>query len=109
MIAVPHILSTFGVVLPVKEICAEARRRNIFTIIDGAQSVGHITVDLQDIGCDAYYSSLHKWLLAPAGNGILYVRQEVVGDIWTVASSYSWDNDEDHGLRMTQRGTGNVS
>ncbi|NRB62702.1 MAG: aminotransferase class V-fold PLP-dependent enzyme [Saprospiraceae bacterium] len=109
VIAVPHILSTFGVVLPVKEICAEARRRNIFTIIDGAQSVGHITVDLQDIGCDAYYSSLHKWLLAPAGNGILYVRQEVVGDIWTVASSYSWDNDEDHGLRMTQRGTGNVS
>ncbi len=109
VIAVPHILSTYGVVLPVKEICQEARRRGIFTIIDGAQSVGHVKVDVQDIGCDAYYSSLHKWLLAPAGNGILYVRKDVVGDVWTVAASYQWDNEEDHGLRLTQRGTGNVS
>jgi selenocysteine lyase/cysteine desulfurase len=109
VIAVPHILSTYGVVLPVKEICQEARRREIFTIIDGAQSVGHIKVDVQDIGCDAYYSSLHKWLMAPAGSGILYVRKEVVGEVWTVAASYQWDNDEDHGLRLTQRGTGNVS
>lgn len=109
VIAVPHILSTYGVVLPVKQICQEARKRGIFTIIDGAQGVGHVPVDVQDIGCDAYYSSLHKWLLAPAGNGILYIRKEVVGDIWTVAASYQWENEEDHGLRLTQRGTGNVS
>jgi len=109
VIAVPHILSTYGVVLPVKQICQEARKRGIFTIIDGAQSVGHVNVDVQDIGCDAYYSSLHKWLMAPAGNGILYVRKEVVGEVWTVAASYQWDNDDDHGLRLTQRGTGNVS
>ncbi|MEM6378911.1 MAG: aminotransferase class V-fold PLP-dependent enzyme [Bacteroidota bacterium] len=109
VIAVPHMLSVYGVILPVKEICVEARKRGIFTVIDGAQTVGHIRVDVQDIGCDAYYSSLHKWLLAPAGNGILYIRNEVVGDIWTVASSYQWDNHEDHGLRLTQRGTGNVS
>lgn len=109
VIAVPHILSTYGVVLPVKQICQEARKRGIFTVIDGAQGVGHVSVDVQDIGCDAYYSSLHKWLLAPAGNGILYIRNEVVGDIWTVAASYQWENEEDHGLRLTQRGTGNVS
>ncbi|GAB5554803.1 MAG: cysteine desulfurase [Saprospiraceae bacterium] len=109
VIAVPHILSTYGVVLPVKQICQEARKRGIFTVVDGAQGVGHVAVDVQDIGCDAYYSSLHKWLLAPAGNGILYIRKEVVGDIWTVAASYQWDNEEDHGLRLTQRGTGNVS
>ncbi|HKK75620.1 MAG TPA: aminotransferase class V-fold PLP-dependent enzyme [Saprospiraceae bacterium] len=109
VIAVPHILSTYGVVLPVKAICQEARKRGIFTIIDGAQGVGHVKVDVQDMGCDAYYSSLHKWLLAPAGNGILYVRKEVVGEVWTVAASYQWDNDEDHGLRLTQRGTGNIS
>lgn len=109
VIAIPHILSTYGVVLPVKQICQEARKRGIFTIIDGAQSVGHVEVDVQDIDCDAYYSSLHKWLLAPAGNGMLYVRKDVVGDVWTVAASYQWDNEEDHGLRLTQRGTGNVS
>lgn len=109
VIAIPHILSTYGVVLPIKQICQEARKRGIFTIVDGAQGVGHVKVDVQDIGCDAYYSSLHKWLLAPAGNGILYIRNEVVGDIWTVAASYQWENEEDHGLRLTQRGTGNVS
>ncbi len=109
VIAIPHILSTYGVVLPVKQICQEARKRGIFTVVDGAQGVGHVKVDVQDIGCDAYYSSLHKWLLAPAGNGILYIRNEVVGDIWTVAASYQWENEEDHGLRLTQRGTGNVS
>ena len=48
-------------------------------------------------------------MLAPAGNGILYVRNDVVGDVWTVAASYQWENEEDHGLRLTQRGTGNVS
>ena len=109
IIAVPHILSVYGVVLPVKEICAEARRRGIFTIIDGAQAVGQVKVDVQEMGCDAYYSSLHKWLLAPAGNGILYVRKEVVDEVWTVAASYQWDNSDDHGLRLTQRGTGNIS
>lgn len=109
VIAVPHILSTYGVVLPIKQICQEARKQGIFTVVDGAQGVGHVKVDVQDIGCDAYYSSLHKWLLAPAGNGILYIRNEGVGDIWTVAASYQWENEEDHGLRLTQRGTGNVS
>ncbi len=109
VIAVPHILSVYGLILPVKEICAEARRRGIFTVIDGAQAVGHIPVDVRDIGCDAYYSSLHKWLLAPAGNGILYVRREVVSDIWTTLASYQWDNHEDEGFRFTQRGTGNPS
>ena len=73
VIAVPHILSVYGVILPVKEICQKAKAMGIFTIIDGAQAVGQIHVDVKDMGCDAYYSSLHKWLLSPGGNGILYV------------------------------------
>lgn len=109
VIAVPHITSVYGVVLPVKEICQEARSRGLFTVLDGAQSVGHIPVDVQDIGCDAYFSSLHKWLLAPAGNGILYVRKEIIEDIWTTIASYQWENQDDPGYRMTQRGTGNPS
>ncbi|WP_411767551.1 aminotransferase class V-fold PLP-dependent enzyme [Winogradskyella sp. A3E31] len=107
VIAVPHIVSVYGTVMPVKEICAEARRRGIFTVLDGAQCVGHIDVDVQDIGCDAYYSSLHKWLLAPAGSGLLYVNKDVVTDIWTTVASYNWDNEDDHGFRLMQNGTGN--
>jgi len=106
VIAVPHIISGYGTVMPVKAICSEARKRGIFTVLDGAQCVGHIKVDVKDIGCDAYYSSLHKWLLAPPGSGLLYINKEVVGNIWSTLASYNWDNQEDHGFRLMQNGTG---
>jgi selenocysteine lyase/cysteine desulfurase len=109
VIAIPHIISVYGVVMPVKRICAEARKRGIFTILDGAQTVGQIQVDVQDIGCDAYYGSLHKWLLAPAGSGILYIRKDSVKSIWSTIASYQWENKEDDGFRLMQNGTGNPS
>ena len=106
VIAVPHIISGFGTVMPVKAICTEAKKRGIFTVLDGAQCVGHVKVDVKDIGCDAYYSSLHKWLLAPPGSGLLYINKAVVGNIWSTLASYNWDNQEDHGFRLMQNGTG---
>ena len=106
VIAVPHMISGFGTVMPVKAICKEAKKRGIFTVLDGAQCVGHIKVDVKDIGCDAYYSSLHKWLLAPPGSGLLYINKDVVGNIWSTLASYNWDNQEDHGFRLMQNGTG---
>lgn len=109
VIAIPHMVSGFGTVMPVKAICAEAKKRGIFTVLDGAQCVGHIKVDVKDIGCDAYYSSLHKWLLAPAGSGLLYVNKEIASDIWSTVASYQWDNQEDHGFRLMQNGTGNAA
>lgn len=107
VIAVPHMISVYGTVMPVKEICEEAKKRGIFTVLDGAQCVGHVKVDVKDIGCDAYYSSLHKWLLAPAGSGLLYINNEVVENISTTLASYNWDNQDDHGFRLMQYGTGN--
>ncbi len=107
VIAIPHIVSVYGTVMPVKAICAEAKKRGIFTVLDGAQCVGQVEVDVKDIGCDAYYSSLHKWFLAPPGSGILYVNKEVVSNIWSTIASYNWDNQEDHGFRLMQNGTGN--
>ena len=109
VIAIPHIVSVYGVVMPVKEICAEARKRGIFTVIDGAQTVGQIHVDVKEIGCDAYYSSLHKWLLAPAGSGILFIRKDNMPKIWSTIASYNWENEEDHGFRLMQNGTGNTA
>ena len=107
LIAIPHIVSGYGTIMPVKAVCAEAKKRGIFTVLDGAQCVGQIKVDVKDIGCDAYYSSLHKWMLAPAGNGILYINKEVISNIWSTVASYNWDNQEDHGFRLMQNGTGN--
>ncbi len=109
VIAIPHLISVYGVVMPVKEICAEARKRGIFTILDGAQTVGQIDVDVKEIDCDAYYASLHKWLLAPGGNGILYVKADQVEKVWCALASYNWENYEDHGFRLQQYGTGNPS
>jgi isopenicillin-N epimerase len=106
VIAIPHIVSVYGTVMPVKDICTEAKKRGIFTVLDGAQCVGHIEVDVKDIGCDAYYSSLHKWMLAPPGSGILYIRNEVVENIWSTIASYKWDEQDDHGFRLMQNGTG---
>ncbi|UWX56511.1 aminotransferase class V-fold PLP-dependent enzyme [Maribacter litopenaei] len=108
VIAIPHMVSGYGTIMPVKEICRQAKKRGIFTVLDGAQCVGHIAVDVKDIGCDAYYSSLHKWLLAPAGSGLLYINKEVADSIWTTIASYNWDNQEDHGFRLMQNGTGNA-
>jgi isopenicillin-N epimerase len=108
VIAISHMISGSGAILPVKEICAEARSRGIVTVIDGAQTVGHIAVDVKDIGCDAYVSCFHKWLLAPAGNGFLYLRGERSKEVWPSICSGNWDNQDDNGFRLSQRGTGSL-
>ncbi len=109
VIAISHVITGSGAILPVKEIAAEARSRGIFTVFDGAQALGHIPVDVSDIGCDAYVSCFHKWLLAPAGNGFLYVRRGAADKVWTTLASTQWDNHEDDGYRLMQRGTGSLS
>jgi selenocysteine lyase/cysteine desulfurase len=104
-----HMISGSGAILPIKELCTEMRRRNIFTVIDGAQTIGQIRVDVKDIGCDAYAGCFHKWMGAPAGTGFLYIQQDRVKEIWTTVVSGRWDYHDDEGFRFTQRGTGSFS
>ena len=61
---------------PVKEIANVARRKGVATLVDGAQAVGQFPIDIKNLGCDAYSASLHKWILAPAGSGFLFVRDK---------------------------------
>ncbi len=107
VLMISHMISGSGAILPVKEICAEAKKRGIFTILDGAQTIGQIKVDVKDIDCDAYVGCFHKWMGAPAGTGFMYVTGEKMKEIWTTVASGRWDNHEDEGFRFTQRGTGN--
>ena len=65
-----------GHLYPVKEIVEMAKNRNLLTLIDGAQAAGQFPINLKEIGCDAYSVSLHKWILAPAGTGFLYINNE---------------------------------
>ena len=102
-----HMITGSGAILPVKELCAEATKRGIFTVLDGAQTIGQIKVDVKDIGCDVYLGCFHKWIGAPAGTGFMYVKANRMKDIWTTVASGRWDNHEDEGFRFTQRGTGN--
>jgi len=102
-----HMITGSGAILPVKELCAEARNRGIFTVLDGAQTIGQIKVDVKDIGCDVYLGCFHKWMGAPAGTGFMYVKADRMKDIYTTVASGRWDNHEDEGFRFTQRGTGN--
>jgi isopenicillin-N epimerase len=69
-----HALSPTGMVLPAKELCAEARRRGIMSIIDGAHASAMIPLNIDDVGADYYCGNLHKWLLAPMGAGYVAVR-----------------------------------
>jgi selenocysteine lyase/cysteine desulfurase len=109
VIAVPHILSGPGIIMPVQRLCALARERGIFTSIDGAQAVGHLHVDVGAMGCDAYFSSPHKWMLAPKGTGFLYIRRDVQDRIWTLLASSQWNNYADGMFRLMQWGTLNQS
>lgn len=76
VVMVSHVLSTTGAVMPVAEIAAEARRRGLWCVIDGAQAAGIVPLDLTSLGADAYVASGHKWLLGPVETGFLYVRRE---------------------------------
>jgi selenocysteine lyase/cysteine desulfurase len=111
VIDVPHITSKLGIVMPVAKICELARARGIFTLIDGAQAVGQLRVDIPSIGCDAYVTSPHKWLLAPVGNGVLWVSERRLTDVWATLASGNWNNYEpqDGAFRLMQFGTANLS
>ena len=71
-----HITNLTGQIFPVKQMCDEARRRGVRTVVDGAHAFAHFPYKASDLGCDYYGTSLHKWLLAPIGTGFLYVRRE---------------------------------
>lgn len=68
-----HVLSPTGLVLPAKTLCAEARRRGIVTVVDGAHAPAMVPLDLDDLGADFYGGNCHKWLLAPTGAGFLHL------------------------------------
>ena len=76
VISVSHVFWTTGSRMPVKEISALARSRGILSVVDGAQAAGGLPVDVKEIGCHAYATTGHKWILGPKGTGILYISAD---------------------------------
>jgi isopenicillin-N epimerase len=94
VIHICHMTYTTGQIFPVKRICDEARRRGILSIVDGGHTFAHFPFTRDDLACDVYGSSLHKWLCAPVGNGLLYVRKALIPGIWPLlAAERSQDDD----------------
>jgi selenocysteine lyase/cysteine desulfurase len=87
VVHVTHLINWTGQILPVRRIADEARRRGIEVIADGAHTLAHVDFKVPDLGCDYFASSLHKWLSAPFGSGLLYIRKEKVRDVWALLSN----------------------
>jgi isopenicillin-N epimerase len=93
LLMISHIFYTTGTVAPLRDICAEARRRGILTLVDGAHAPGMIPLDLTALGCDFYAANLHKWLCAPLGAGFLYVAPGNEERLQPLAVSWGWHYD----------------
>jgi selenocysteine lyase/cysteine desulfurase len=76
VISVSHVISATGHRMPVSEIAALARSKGVFCVVDGAQAVGQVSVDVKAIGCHAYAGAGHKWLMGPKGTGVLYLSPD---------------------------------
>jgi len=84
---VSHVTFVTGQVLPVRDVVRLGRRHGIPTIVDGAHAFAHFPFRRDDLECDFYAASLHKWLYAPHGTGMLYVRHERIPDVWPLQAA----------------------
>jgi len=86
-ILICHITNLTDQIFPVTRICRMAGSRGIDTIIDGAHAIAHFPFRLSELDCDYYGASLHKWLLAPHGTGLLYVRRDKIRNLWPLMAA----------------------
>jgi isopenicillin-N epimerase len=87
LILISHMVNLTGQITPVRAVCDMARARGIETIVDGAHSFAQFDFKREALGCDYFGTSLHKWLYAPKGTGLLYVRQDKIERIWPLMAA----------------------
>ncbi len=92
LLSITQVSNSSGVRLPAREICEMARRRGIYTHVDGAQTWGALQVNLRGMGCDSYAASAHKWFMGPKEAGVLYVRGERIAELWPLIVAPGWGN-----------------
>jgi len=90
-----HVINWMGQVLPVAHISkkAKASNPNIDVLVDGAHSFAHLDFNISDLGCDYFGTSLHKWLCAPFGSGMLYVNKNKIKGLYPLFAAPQWDVD----------------
>ncbi len=88
LLMICHMINITGHILPVKKICRMAHSKGVQVMVDGAHCVGHFQFDINDLECDYYGSSLHKWLAVPLGTGLLYVKDKHIDTLWPIFAEY---------------------
>jgi selenocysteine lyase/cysteine desulfurase len=96
VIEFPHVTNFSGQILPVRDVVRLGREKGIEVFVDGAHAFGHFPFKRDDLGCDYFGTSLHKWMLAPIGNGFLYVRKGKLKSIWPLMAA---DASQDENVR----------
>jgi len=84
IILVSHVVFMTGQINPVREICDLGQRLGIPVVVDGAHAFAHFPFNQESLNCDYYGSSLHKWLMAPVGTGMLFVKKPLIADLWAL-------------------------
>ncbi len=87
LILMSHQINLTGQIMPVRKVCEMARARGVETIVDGAHSFAQFDFKQADLQCDYFGTSLHKWLYAPKGTGMLYVRKDKIPKVWALMAS----------------------
>ena len=101
-----HVTRGPGLLYPVRELCDMAREKGIVSAVDGAQTPGMTPVNLHEMGCDLFATSLHKWALTPSGTGCLYVREGFQETFWPTSDGNGpWDDREQELWRVGPHGT----
>ena len=93
IIFISHITSATALVFPVKEICDEARKRGIISIIDGAHAPAHIDLSIKNINPDIYVGACHKWMLSPKGSSFLYANKNIQKILKPLVISWGWESE----------------
>lgn len=87
LILISHQVNITGQITPVKAVCDMARAKGIETVVDGAHSFAQFDFKQKDLGCDYFGTSLHKWLFAPKGSGLLYVKRDKIEKLWPLMAA----------------------
>ncbi|MGB5665795.1 MAG: aminotransferase class V-fold PLP-dependent enzyme [Maribacter sp.] len=101
LMMVCHMINITGHILPIRKICDMAHNHGVEVMVDGAHCIGHFDVNIADLHCDYYGSSLHKWLSTPLGAGLLYVAKEKISKIWPLLADYIKEPDKIQRLNHT--------
>ena len=93
LVHITHVINWNGQILPAKEIADEAKKKGIEVLVDGAHSFAHFDYKIPDLNCDYFGTSLHKWLCAPFGSGLLYVKKEKISKLYPLFAAPNPESD----------------